>query len=102
MGCSHFYEWEDCPACNPNPPSHATREEPTMAAVKTTEINRWEVALEGNASTPTLSVNSIDGDEKNVKVRLNMLERIISVEDWLAFVNGVAGKIKQRRAGERS
>ncbi len=63
--------------------------------VKTTEIKRWEVALDGDGdgTVAALVVNSIDGDENRVVVRLGT-ERTVSVEDWLAFVNAIAGKVK--------
>jgi len=64
-------------------------------AVKTNKVNRWEVVLDGgDALTPNLVVNSIDGDDKNVKVRLGTTERIVSVEDWLALASAVAGNVK--------
>lgn len=62
--------------------------------VKTTEIKRWEVALDGDGDGAALVVNSIDGDENRVVVRLGKTERTVSVEDWLAFVNAIAGKVK--------
>jgi hypothetical protein len=59
--------------------------------VKTNKVNRWDVVLDG---TPDLVVNSIDGDEKIIKMRLGTIERILSVEDWLAFANAVTGNVK--------
>lgn len=62
--------------------------------VKTTEVNRWEVMLEGDATTTYLAVNSVDGDDKHVKVRIGTTERIVSVGDWAAFASAVSGKIR--------
>lgn len=62
--------------------------------VKTEVVNRWEARLDGDASVPSLSVNSIDADEKSVKVRLGTTERIVSVEDWMAIVAAINGKVK--------
>lgn len=62
--------------------------------VKTEVVNRWECRLEGDASTEQLSVNSIDADEKPVKVRLGTVERILTVEDWMALVTAVNDKVK--------
>lgn len=62
--------------------------------VKTEVVNRWEVRLDGDATTPTLSFNSIDSDEKSVKVRLGTTERIITSEDWMALVNAIGSKVK--------
>ena len=44
--------------------------------VKVETVSRWEARLEGDASVPSLSVNSIDADEKSVKVKLGTTERI--------------------------
>ena len=38
--------------------------------VKVETVSRWEARLEGDASVPSLSVNSIDADERSVKVKL--------------------------------
>lgn len=65
--------------------------------VKVGVINRWEAMLEGDASTPGLTVNSIDGDEKSIKIRLGTTERIVTVEDWMGLVNAVNGKVKVHR-----
>lgn len=63
--------------------------------IKTTKVSRWEVTLEAeNAATPSLAVNSIDGDEKYIRLRLGDSERILSVEDWMALVNAVRGNVK--------
>ena len=59
--------------------------------VKTEVVNRWECRLDGDLP---LSVNSIDADEKSVKIRLGTTERIISVEDWMSLVAAVNGKVK--------
>lgn len=58
--------------------------------VKTEVMNRWEVRLDD----ASLSVNSIDADDKSVKIRLGSVERIISVQDWVALVNAVGTKVK--------
>lgn len=62
--------------------------------VKVETVSRWEARLEGDASVPSLSVNSIDADEKSVKVKLGTTERILTVEDWMALVTAVNGKVK--------
>ena len=86
MGCPHFYEWEDCPSCNPE----GTR---SNMSVKTNKVSRWEVILEASAIDIPLVVNSIDGDDKNIKVRLGNTERTVSVADWVAFANAVTSNV---------
>lgn len=62
--------------------------------VKVETVNRWEARIEGGDSVPSLSVNSIDADEKSVKVKLGTAERILTVEDWMALVAAVNGRVK--------
>lgn len=93
MGCSHFYEWEDCPVCNPNGNGLAEKSDPTMK-VKVTEIHSWHVSLDGDV--PPFRVNSVDGHEGSVKVTLGTSERIVAVTDWLAFAKAVEDKIGVR------
>lgn len=62
--------------------------------VKVARVNRWEAVLEGNASVPSFSVNSIDNDEKSIKVRLGNVERILTVEEWMSLATAVRGNVK--------
>jgi hypothetical protein len=74
---------------------HATPNDGEKAMpVKIEVVNRWEARLDGDASVPSLSVNSIDSDDKSVKVRLGTTERILTVEDWMGLVTAVQDKIK--------
>jgi hypothetical protein len=63
-------------------------------ALKVETVNRWEACLEGDATVPGLSVSSIDGDDKSVKVRLGSTERAVYVADWMALAAAVNGKVK--------
>lgn len=77
------------------PIMHATPNDGEKAMpVKIEVVNRWEARLDGDASVPSLSVNSIDSDDKSVKVRLGTTERILTVEDWMGLVTAVQDKIK--------
>jgi len=62
--------------------------------VKTVVVNRWEVQLDGDLSTPSFSVTPIDADDKSITIRLGTTERTVTVEDWVELNSAVRSKVK--------